>query len=119
MNYKNDFEVMNALYNGKKVRDKEWKEGRYMYYSKINDLLMDNDGYSIRLEISGSLTKQNWEEYVEKEKLPKELEWIKSVPFENGKLNCNHITCDKCLFAYVQCGRLEKQMNQLKEKYEF
>ena len=88
MNY---IEALQALVDGKKIREKNWDKGEYVYIE--DNLIVTDCGDVIDLVVDDleDITKDNWEIYqTEKEKL-----------ITNGKRwsiyrTCAGLSCSKC-----------------------
>lgn len=95
MNY---IEACKALVDGKKVREKSWGKGDYIYFK--NDILYASDGYEIDIKISDKreMDADSWEIYqTEEEKL-----------IRNGKrwelyITCANTTCVGCRHNLNKC----------------
>lgn len=98
MNY---IEACKALVDGKKVREKSWGKGDYIYFK--NDILYASDGYEIDIKISDKreMDADSWEIYqTEEEKL-----------IQAGKRWELYITC-----ANVSCGGCRHDLNKCCQK---
>ena len=102
-------EALQALVDGKKIREKNWDKGEYVYIE--DNLIVTDCGDVIDLVVDDleDITKDNWEIYqTEKEKL-----------ITNGKRwelynVCYSINCNACMQhkpqLYKSCKKLESEI---------
>lgn len=92
MNY---IEALQQLVDGKKIREKNWDKGEYVYI--LEDLILSEIGLPIDLTIDdiADITKDNWELYqTEEEKL--------ITDGKKWKINnvCKGMSCSNCVIKY-------------------
>ena len=98
-------EILPALKEGKKVKQKDWKDV-YLHInsSGLYELSGRNAGHtSLYFEITSLLENDNWELVEEKKKV--KLRDLTEEQYKNWhKNNCNKLECKDCVFCNVRCS---------------
>lgn len=126
------FEMIELIEKGEKVKHISWDNGRFIYYDEDRKSIINENDNSNIFYMRGDLKAKVWQRYKGKEKLPKYLEWVKSIPFNDDmkEIYCtredlDELQCSECPFGTENegeekpCFKIENRISKLKEIYEF
>lgn len=115
-------EILKLLMDGVRIRKEFWYDNLYIHLDEEKDKVLKEDGVEYKLDFK-NLNDCCWEVYSNKvtEGLPKEFEWVKSIPwnYEKCKIDCDKLDCRICPFGFTNCIEISTSINKIREKYEF